>query len=107
MKKFNIKCGFCGNEDQREFQLNWSADDGYSNYTVLESGSLKIKCIKCGTFGDTDEYNDKGNNKIKLFEITCPNCESKNYTYNPQDVESEGDLNNIQCEKCGYKQYED
>lgn len=99
-EKFLIKCLFCGNEDQETFQTTMERDQGYSNYTVEETGFIEIKCIKCGTFMSTDyEKRNLGSNKKDSFEMICPKCNSTNTDFDCGDVDCEDDQE-ITCNDC-------
>ena len=104
MLNFRIKCKFCGNDDQKEFQTTINDWDGYSEYTVLDSGSVEFKCLKCGTFGSTDEIKkENGSNKIEMFEITCNHCGSHNYSYQNSLNDESIQKPYIECDDCGVK----
>lgn len=104
MRKFNIKCKFCGNEEQDKFQTTIKDWDGYSEYTVLEEGCVEFKCLKCGTFGSTDKYKGGSNNKIDMFHITCNNCGSSNWSYINSLYKNKIFKPHIKCDKCGEKE---
>ena len=79
------------------------ADEGYSNWTVMDSGFIEFKCHGCGKFGSTDTYKDKGNNQLDNFEVKCNLCDSTKWSPNIQDVDGEDDTTNIECDNCHAK----
>ena len=104
MLNFKIKCKFCGNEEQDKFQTTINDWEGYSEYTVLETGCVEFKCLKCGTFGSTDEFKNEGNNKIDMFEITCSQCDSHNYSYKNSLDDDKIKQPCIKCDECGVEE---
>ena len=107
---FEITCLFCS--EKEKIQCDATGDDGYSDYTVEESGQLYFKCLECGTYGNSDEYDEEGSNKSDMFEIKCLKCgktetlkntgvNSNGIDYCPNNVDcDEDDLNELIC-GCG------
>lgn len=95
---WKVKCLVCDKSDR--IQTTMFGDSGYSNYTVLDDGAIEFKCNNCGTFGSTDNYKDKPNNKIDKFEVSCPNCARTKWSYHIQDVDEESEETHIYCENC-------
>lgn len=79
-------------------------DDGYSNWTVMDSGYIEFKCHGCGKFASTDEY--KKPNDPENFRVTCNKCGSDKWISNIQDVDSEEEETNIECKDCHAKTYQ-
>jgi len=93
LKKFEITC----NCSSKNITTNFKEWDGYSEYTVLDSGCLSMKCKDCGAYAslgknledwkhtviisDDDKVirgmSPKGHNKIELFKIRCKICNEK------------------------------
>jgi DNA-directed RNA polymerase subunit RPC12/RpoP len=101
MKNFTLKCKFCGNDNQEEFQTTLEDWDGYSEYTVLNSGYAEFKCLKCGTFGTTDSE-EGDNNKLNMFEVTCNQCGSTKWEFYSSLDNEDGPY--IKCDECGVKE---
>lgn len=100
MLNFKVECKNCKSQD---IQTTMNSDSGYSNWTVLDSGSIEFKC-ECGKFGSTDRYTDQPNNQLDNFEVTCKLCGSTEWDYEVQDVDGESDPTHIECKKCHVKE---
>jgi len=83
-------------------QTTMRSDDGYSDWTVLDSGFIEFKCHGCGKFASTDE--DKLPNEIDNFEIVCKKCGSREWESYIALVEDTS-RTHIVCKKCGVKTY--
>ena len=96
----------CKNKDciGGRIETTLEGDSGYSNWTVMDSGSVEFKCHGCGKFSSTDTYKEP--NEPDNFEVTCVQCGSHKWTGNIQDVDREDDETNIECEDCHAKTYE-
>ena len=86
-----------------KIETTLQGDDGYSNWTVLDSGFVELKCHGCGKFGSTDTYKDEGNNQLNNFEVKCNLCGTTKWSPNIQDVDGEEEPTNIECDYCHAK----
>ena len=103
IKPFKIKCLNPQCIGGR-IEVSIFGDSGYSNWTVLDNGAIEFKCHGCGKFASTDD--NKKPNEPANFSVTCPYCGETGWKYHLQDVDESCEPSNIECESCGYKQYE-
>lgn len=101
MEKFKVNCKNCveNGVSSDKIQVSLESDSGYSNYTVMYDGKIAFKCVSCGKYGSTDEYDNP--NEIKNFQVRCLKCdEVDNWEFTIQDVDEMGDPTCIYCPKC-------
>ena len=82
-------------------ETTMQSDDGYSNWTVMDSGFVSFKCHGCGKFATTDEYAKP--NEPENFEVECKMCGSNEWSEHIQDVDGEEEPTHISCNNCGVK----
>lgn len=82
-------------------ETTMEGDNGYSNWTVMNSGFVEFKCHGCGKFGSTDTYKEP--NEIKNFEVKCNLCSATEWSAHIQDVDEENEPTHIECDKCHVK----
>lgn len=76
-------------------------DEGYSNYTVMDSGKVAFKCTGCGKYAEADNAKDMEN-----FDVVCDWCHTQEFTTHIQDVDSEMEPTHIQCKMCKRKWFQ-
>lgn len=96
----------CNNPDciGGRIETTMSSDSGYSNWTVMDSGSVEFKCHGCGKFASTDK--DKKPNEPENFMVECLKCGSIEWEENIQDVDGYKEETNIECKKCNSQTYD-
>ena len=71
-EKFKINCISCGSD---KIQTTLEGDNGYSDWTVMETGFVSFKCHGCGKFGSTDTFAKP--NELSNFNVRCLKCEDE------------------------------
>lgn len=109
-EKFKITCKFPNCKESR-IQADKITDQGYSNWTVEESGYLELKCHTCGTYAIIQTTTQEAintphpaNQKPEYFEIKCKRCNNPNVEYIAGDVDGEAE-STLRCNNCGEQEY--
>lgn len=97
VKRCDIKCNNCG--ESEKIQISIFADSGYSDYTVEDSGQFELKCVSCGKFGSSDEYNKEPSNEMKNFTVMCHGCRGTEWNFTAGNVDGDYD-SEVTCKNC-------
>jgi hypothetical protein len=114
MKNFTVTCCKCGTsvgpsllpDASAPIQTTLEGDDGYSNWTVMDSGYAEFKCGKCGSFASTKWVHRAGivmlpDSPNDRFSVVCASCGSDGWSFISGDVDHEDQATAIICRGCG------